>query len=196
MIYGAARYAFKTVIAFPPPSASAFLFIGQGRLFGLPMPILLFSCAIVFVHLLLARTSVGRFIYARGDNAETARLTGVRVRTDIMISYLLSALIAFIAGIVSSSSTASMDMQIIDSTMIFDVVLVVVLGGVSLVGGRGGVASVVAGTALIGTLLNGLTIMNINNEMQDIVRGLVLLGAIVLDNRLHPRDEETARQGD
>jgi ribose transport system permease protein len=95
-----------------------------------------------------------------------------------------------------AASTASMNTQVINSTLIFDVIMVVVLGGVSLVGGRGSVGSVLAGTALIGTLLNGMTILNLDNNIQNIVKGAVLLGAILLDNRLHPRDEETARQGD
>ena len=95
-----------------------------------------------------------------------------------------------------AASTASMNTQVINSTLIFDVILVVVLGGVSLVGGRGSVLSVLAGTALMGTLLNGMTILNLDNNVQNIVKGGVLLAAILLDNRLHPRDEETARQGD
>jgi ribose transport system permease protein len=89
-----------------------------------------------------------------------------------------------------------MNTQVINSTLIFDVILVVVLGGVSLVGGRGSVLSVLVGTALIGTLLNGMTILNLDTNVQNIVKGAVLLAAILLDNRLHPRDEETARQGD
>ena len=89
-----------------------------------------------------------------------------------------------------------MQMAITQGTMIFDVVLVVVIGGISLVGGRGSVFSVVVGCVLIGTLLNAFTIMDVNSEVQNIIRGVVLLIAIIADNWLHPRDEETARQGD
>ena len=85
---------------------------------------------------------------------------------------------------------------VVVGTKVFDVILVVVLGGISLVGGRGGVLSVVVGWALIGTLLNAFTIMDVNSETQNIIRGMVLLVAIIVDNWLHPRDEETARQGD
>jgi ribose transport system permease protein len=85
---------------------------------------------------------------------------------------------------------------VVVGTQIFDVILVVVLGGISLVGGRGGVFSVIVGCALIGTLLNAFTIMDVNTEVQNIIRGVVLLVAIIVDNWLHPRDEETARQGD
>jgi ribose transport system permease protein len=87
-------------------------------------------------------------------------------------------------------------MAIVQGTMVYDVVLVVIIGGISLVGGRGGVMSVVAGCVLIGTLLNAFTIIDINSEVQNIIRGAVLLAAIILDNWLHPRDEDTARQGD
>jgi len=196
LVFGVARFVFKSVLVYPPADAHAFLFLGQGKLFGVPMPIIVFAVLAVAMHLFLSRTTPGRFTYARGDNPEAARLTGVDVRRDIIISYMLAAGLSLLAGLVSASATASMNLQIITGTMIFDVVLVVVLGGVSLVGGRGSVLSVLAGALLIGVLLNGLTIMNVNNQMQDIVRGLVLLGAIILDNRLHPRDEETARQGD
>ncbi|MFT3803947.1 MAG: ABC transporter permease [Burkholderiaceae bacterium] len=196
LVFGVARFSFKSVLIYPPSDAQAFLFLGQGKLLGVPMPIIVFAVAALAMHGFLSRTTPGRFTYARGDNPDAARLTGVDVRRDVIVSYMLAAGLSLLAGLVSASATASMNLQIITGTMIFDVVLVVVLGGVSLVGGRGSVLSVLAGALLIGVLLNGLTIMNVNNQIQDIVRGLVLLGAIVLDNRLHPRDEETARQGD
>jgi ribose transport system permease protein len=89
-----------------------------------------------------------------------------------------------------------MDLSIVLGNLIFSVVLVVVLGGVSLVGGRGGVRSVIAGTALVGVAVNAMTLRNIENQVQSIILGITLLAAILLDNKLHPRDEETARQGD
>jgi ribose transport system permease protein len=197
LAYGFAReVVLQGFIFYVPPEREAFLFLGQGTLLGVPMPIVVFAVIAVAVHLLLSRTSIGRFIYAHGDNHETARLTGVAVRPLAVLEYALCAFIAFLAGVVVTSTTASMNTNIINSTLIFDVILVVVLGGISLVGGRGSVWSVVVGTALIGTLLNGMIIMNLDGNLQSIIKGLVLLGAILLDNRLHPRDEETAKQGD
>ena len=70
------------------------------------------------------------------------------------------------------------------------------MAGVSLVGGRGNVVSVIAGTLLIGVLLNAMTIMNLDIQTQDVIKGAVLLLAITLDSYIHPRDEETAKQGD
>jgi ribose transport system permease protein len=89
-----------------------------------------------------------------------------------------------------------MHLQVAEGTLIFDVIMVVVLGGVSLTGGRGNVVSVVAGTLLIGVLLNGMTIMDMDIQTQNVVKGVVLLSAIVMDSVLHPRDEETSKQGD
>ena len=152
-------------------------------------------CAVM--HGFLSRTSIGRFIYAQGDNPDAARLSGIALRPLIVLEHVLVAVFAWLAGLVWIGQTGSMQTNIvIIGTQIFDVILVVVLGGISLVGGRGGVFSVVVGCALIGTLLNAFTIMDVNSEVQNIIRGVVLLAAIIVDNWLHPRDEETARQGD
>ena len=84
-----------------------------------------------------------------------------------------------------------MNTDIANSSMIYDVILVVVIGGVGLSGGHGGVRNVVVGTLLIGILLNGMTIMNIEYTLQNVIRSLILLVAIVLDSIVNPRDEQT-----
>ncbi len=83
-----------------------------------------------------------------------------------------------------------------NSTFVYDVILVVVLGGIGLSGGRGGIRNVIVGTLLIGVLLNGMTIMNIQYTVQNVIKGVILLTAIVIDTILNPRDEQTAQQGD
>jgi ribose transport system permease protein len=196
VVFGFALWFVEVLIVYVPQGSTDLLFIGQGRPLGIPMPVIVFLAAAIALHLFLSRTSIGRFIYAQGDNFEAARLSGIALRPLIVFEYMLVALLAWLAGLVWTGSTGGMTMGITQGTLIFDVILVVVLGGISLVGGRGGVASVVVGCLLIGTLLNGFTIMDVNSEVQNIIKGVVLLGAIVLDNRLHPRDEETARQGD
>jgi ribose transport system permease protein len=183
-------------IMYVPRTEATFLRLGQGNVLGIPNQVVLFVVIAVLVHLFLKYTRLGRLIYAHGDNPEAARITGIGVRPITVFTYTASAVIAAFAGMVSASSMASMDTAVVNTTLVFDVLLVVVLGGVSLLGGRGSIAGVVAATGLIGTLLNGLTIMNVDNTVQDIARSLVLLGAILLDIKLHPRDEETSRQGD
>ncbi len=184
------------IITYVPPTAKAILFLGQADLHGVPVPLLIFALVAAIGHFILSRLTVGRFVYAFGDNADAARLTGVSVRLLTIYQYCFSAFIAFVAGLVTAGSVASINTQIVNSSLIFDVLLVVVLGGISLSGGRGSILSVLAGTALIGTLLNAMILMNVQGDVQNIVKSIVLLGAIALDRKLHPRDEETARQGD
>jgi ribose transport system permease protein len=173
-----------------------FLRLGGNIWGGVPISILIFAATALVVHLFLSRTVVGRFVYAHGDNPDAARQTGLPTRPLTMIEYALCAAIGYIGGVVMIAQTALMHLQVAESTIIFDVIMVVVLGGVSLVGGRGNVMSVIAGTLLIGVLLNGMTIMDMDVQSQNIVKGVVLLIAILLDSRLHPRDEETSKQGD
>ena len=114
----------------------------------------------------------------------------------IVLQYVLAALIGVFAGIVMAASINSMPTRIYNSTLIYDVILVVVLGGIGLSGGRGGVLNVVIGTLLIGTLLNGMTILDVPYSAQNLVKGVILLVAILIDSFLNPRNEETAQQGD
>jgi ribose transport system permease protein len=109
---------------------------------------------------------------------------------------VLAALIGCFAGLVLAASVNSMPTRIFNSTLIYDVILVVVLGGIGLSGGRGGVLNVIIGTLLIGTMLNGMTIMDIPYAGQNLIKGVVLLLAVITDSFLNPRNEETAQQGD
>jgi ribose transport system permease protein len=95
-----------------------------------------------------------------------------------------------------AAATSGINTRIYNSTMIYDVLLVVVLGGIGLSGGRGGVRNVLVGTMLVGILLNGMTILNIGYTTQNLIKSIILLGAIIIDTLINPRDEQTAQQGD
>lgn len=170
--------------------------LGQGTMLGVPTPIVMFAIACIVVALLLRRTRWGAYIYAIGDNPYAARVTGIPSRPIIVLQYVLTALIGCFAGFVMAASVNSMPTRIFNSTLIYDVILVVVLGGIGLSGGRGGVLNVIIGTLLIGTMLNGMTIMDISYAGQNFIKGLVLLLAVIADSFLNPRNEETAQQGD
>jgi ribose transport system permease protein len=114
----------------------------------------------------------------------------------MLVQYLASSLIAFAAGILTATLVDSMNTRVAGSTMIYDVILVAVIGGIGLSGGKGGIRNVIVGTLLIGTLLNGMTIMDVPYAVQNIVKSLILLAAIVADSILNPRDEQTSQQGD
>jgi ribose transport system permease protein len=170
--------------------------LGQASVLGVPMPIILFALAAVAVAFLLRRTRWGAYIYAVGDNYPAARVTGIPTRPIILLQYVLAAVIGCFAGLVLAASVNSMPTRIFNSTLIYDVILVVVLGGIGLSGGRGGVINVILGTLLIGTMLNGMTILNMPYAAQNLVKGVVLLAAVIADSFLNPRNEETAQQGD
>ncbi|MBI5602401.1 MAG: ABC transporter permease [Deltaproteobacteria bacterium] len=162
----------------------------------IPIPVIIFTLCALVVYLFLSRTVRGRFIYAHGDNADAARLTGIAVRPLTMVEYGLSAVIGYIGGMMMVISSGVLQYQVVEGTFIYDIILVVVLGGVSLVGGRGSVICVIAGSLLIGVMRNAMTIMNIDAQIQNIIMGGVLLMALVVDSYVHPRDDETAKQGD
>src|SRR6185312_7411211 len=145
---------------------------------------------------LLRQTRWGAYIYAIGDNPFAARVTGIPSRPIVVLQYILAALIGYFAGLVMAASVNSMPTRIFNSTLIYDVILVVVLGGIGLSGGRGGVLNVIIGTLLIGTMLNGMTILDVSYSGQNLIKGLVLLVAILTDSFINPRNEETAQQGD
>lgn len=196
-VFGFARTFMLDGLIADLPSDEKFIHgLGQDRLLGVPWPVVVFVLVALSTQFFLSRTKAGRFIYAHGDNAATARLTGIPTRPFTVLEYVLSAVIGFIGGLVSAGSVGGFNTQVISGSLLYDVLLVVVVGGISLMGGRGSVISVVVGAALIGVMLNGMTILDMNTHEQNIVKGLILLGALVLDNRLHPRDEETVRQGD
>jgi len=138
----------------------------------------------------------GRFIYGMGDNPAAARVTGIPVRPMIIVQYVVIAIIALLAGIVMATALSHINTRLALSTMVYDVILVVVLGGIGLSGGKGGIRNVMVGTIMIGILLNGMTIMNLTYTVQSILKSVILLAAIVVDTLLNPRDEQTAQHGD
>tara|TARA_R110002020_G_scaffold16823_3_gene59337 strand:+ start:7369 stop:8343 length:975 start_codon:yes stop_codon:yes gene_type:complete len=196
-IYGFGRYFLFTLdVIYMPESAQALQWIGQGSLLGIPAPILAFIAVCAVATVFLRWTTYGRYLRAVGDNLPAARITGIPARPIIVLQYMISSLIGFAAGLVTAGSIASMNTRVANSTMVYDIILVVVLGGIGLSGGRGNVRNVVVGTLLIGVLLNGMTIMNIEYTLQNVIKGVILLTAIVIDTILNPCDEQTAQQGD
>ena len=184
-------------VVYMPPNATAITWMGNGYLFGIiPMPVIFFIVVLVLAALFLKFTRPGQQIYSIGDNLEASRIVGIPVRPIIVLQYTLSALIGYIAGIISAVSVASVNTHQATGTFIYDVLLVVVIGGISLSGGRGGIRNVIIGTLLIGVLWNGLTIMDIQYTLQNVIKSCILLIAIIIDSLMNPRDEQTEQQGD
>lgn len=164
---------------------------------GLPVSAALMLATFAATWFLLNVTARGRVIYAMGDNFQSARLTGLPVRTTTIVVYVFAALTALLAGFITSSASGAVDFRTVSNgTLLFDVILVVVLGGIPLRGGRGGLHNIIIGLALIVVLRNGMTLLNFTTQTQDMLKGLVLILAIVIDNYLNPRDTETDTVGD
>lgn len=178
------------------PASEPLSWIGTGRVLGVPNPVLCLAAVALAAFFLLRATKTGRFIYAVGDNPRAAHVTGVPVRPIIVLQFVLSSLAAFVAGLITATSVSSMNLRVVDSTLIYDIILVVVIGGIGLSGGKGGIRNVIVGTLLIGVLLNGMTILDMPYTEQNIIKSLILLVAIVFDSLVNPRDEQTAQQGD
>jgi ribose transport system permease protein len=196
-IYGFGRFGLISQdTVYLPKNLGWIAELGKGRIYGLPMPVIVFAGIAAAIALVMNYTKFGRFAYAIGDNRATARITGVPVRPVLVLQYTVSAIIAFIAGLVQATAINSMNTRITDTLLIYEVILVVVLGGIGLSGGKGGVRNVVVGTLLIGTFLNGMTILNIQFTAQNAIKGLILLTAIAIDQVINPRDEQTSQQGD
>ena len=197
LVLGVARSSFvQHYVLYLTEGHNGLLSLGRDVAGHVPVPVIVFIGCILMVHLFLSRVVLGRYIYAHGDNADAARLTGIAVRPLTMLEYALSAMIGYIGAILMVASSGMMHLQVVEGMFIYDVILVVVLGGVSLVGGRGGVMCVIAGSLLIGVMRNAMTIMDMDSQTQNIIMGFVLLVALVVDSYVHPRDDETAKQGD
>jgi ribose transport system permease protein len=180
-----------------PKSNPAIVFFNSNLLPGLTAPVALMVATLIVTWLLLRFTTTGRIVYAMGDNFQAARLAGLRVRATTVFVYMYSALTALIAGLVIAAASGTVDFRIVtNGTLLFEVILVVVLGGIPLRGGRGGVRNLLVGAALIAVLRNGMTLYDFSTQTQDMLRGVVLVAAIFVDNYLNPRDAETDTVGD
>lgn len=197
LLYGLGGGVFFANDIVPWPQAlDGCSWIGSSSVLGVPAPVLILALAIAGMWLFLKRTRLGRFTYAMGDNPQGARVVGIATRPMTLLLYVVSALIGFVAGVVMAAALHAMPIRVYASTMVYDVILVVVLGGIGLSGGRGGASSVLVGTLLIGILLNAMTLLDASVSVQNLLKGALLLVAIVADSRLNPRNEETAQQGD
>lgn len=170
--------------------------LGQLRPGGVPADIYVFLVLALAAFLFLRFTKWGRYVYYAGDNPVAARNAGMPVRPMLVLRYVVSALTAFVAGLLTVASLQSINTRVVNSMLLYDIVLVAVIGGIGLSGGKGGVRNVLIGAALIGIMLNAMTILDIPQLYQSLIKSVILLVAIVVDGLMNPRDEQTAQQGD
>lgn len=158
----------------------AYLWVGQGSLGPVPVPILLMAAVLLATHWFLARSRWGTYIYAVGGNAEAARLSGISVTGIVVLVYVLAGGLAGLAGLVLAARLSSAQ----PNTGVgfeLDAIAAVVLGGTSLMGGEGGIWGTTVGAFLIGVLNNGFNLLNVSPFYQLIAKGAVIVLAVLAD---------------
>jgi ribose transport system permease protein len=195
-VFGFVRSQLIGQDAIPVPRGNWVETLGRTRLLDVPVEVFLFAAIALAAYLFLRYAKWGRYVYLMGDNFLAARNMGIPVRPMIALRYVISALVAFVAGLLTAASLLSINTRVVNSTLLYDIVLVVVIGGIGLSGGKGGIRNVIVGALLIGIMLNAMTILDIPNIYQNLIKATILLVAITIDSLLNPRDEQTAQQGD
>ncbi len=147
---------------------------------GVPYATAILIGLIVLVWVMLTKTAVGRHIYAVGGNAEAARRAGINVTGIRLLVFTLCSTLAAVGGIVAASHANSVASQI-SATLLLQAIAAAVIGGVSLFGGRGSVWSILLGALIIGSLENGLDLKSQGTEVKDMIEGVVLALAVIVD---------------
>lgn len=156
-------------------ASDGFRFIGKGM-----APILIFIIILVVCYVLLSKMKFGRYIYAVGGNVKAAEASGVKVKKVLMRTYILSSILAGIAGIVLASRTNS-GQPAVGVGYETDAIAAAVIGGTSMTGGIGTIPGTLIGILIIGTLNNGLNLLDVSSYWQQIIKGLIILGAVCFD---------------
>lgn len=160
--------------------------LAEGALGPVPYPVIIFGLLAVAAHLLLTRTTVGRTIYAVGANPEFCRLSGVAVNRYLLLFFILTGGTAGLSGAILASRLGAASPVLGQQTALV-VVSAVILGGVSLYGGRGSIPLAVEGVLTIGVLSNGMNLIGVPAYPQQVIRGLILVVVVVFDAVLERR---------
>ncbi len=167
--------------------SDAFLAVSD-QLYGFPVPVILMVVAVVVSWLLLSRTRLGLHIYATGGNPQAARVAGVNLRAIRLTVYTISGLLAGLAGVVLASR-ATAGIATTGTGYELNAIAAAVIGGISLMGGRGSIFGTVFGFMIIGVLDNGLNILNVSPFYQLIIKGVIIIGAVFIDSTLNRKDD-------
>jgi inositol transport system permease protein len=157
-----------------------FTWWGQGKIFSVPVPVIIFLVLAAIAHIVLRYTRYGRRVYAVGGNPEAARLAGLNVTGIICSVYIIMGFFAGLGSFVLAARLNSAE-AVAGTGYELTVIASVVIGGTSLFGGAGSIFGTVIGTILIGVLLNGLVLMNVSSYIQQIIIGVIIVLAVAFD---------------
>ncbi|MFN8352893.1 MAG: ribose ABC transporter permease [Spirosomataceae bacterium] len=159
-----------------------FEFIGSGWLLGIPVPVWISLIVVLIVIFISKKTTFGRYIYAIGGNEKAAFLSGININNVKLAVYGIAGMMAAVGGILVASRLNSAQPNA-GTSYELDSIAAVVIGGTSLSGGVGSVTGTVIGAAIIGVLNNGLVLLNVSPFWQQVVKGLVILLAVIIDKK-------------
>jgi ribose transport system permease protein len=160
-----------------PPEFSA---LATGRALAIPFPTLIMLLVFVIAHIVLMRTRFGRYVYAVGGNSEAARLAGINTQGILRMVYMISGILAAVSAVLLAARVNSGQPNA-GIMYELDAIAAVVVGGTSLFGGRGSVTGTLIGAFLIGILRNGLNLLNVESYLQQVMVGVVILLAVMID---------------
>ena len=159
-----------------------FLTIGKGSIVGIPIPTLILAFVFILGSIMLSKLKFGRYVYAVGGNENAAMVSGINVKRIKMMVYVLSGIACGIAAIILTARVSAGLPQAGESYEL-DAIAATVIGGTSLSGGRGRLWGTIVGAVLLGIVNNGLDLLNVSSFYQQIVKGLIILGAILIDSK-------------
>lgn len=159
---------------------AGFTAIVRSSIFGIPSLIIMFLLIVVITYFVLNRARYGRYIYAVGSNEEAARLSGIRTHRIKVSAYVIAGVLSGLAGVLLTARLAGAETNAGDGWSL-DAVSAVIIGGTSLRGGRGGILNTLLGIFIIAVLNNGMTLMGVPTNYNQLVKGLLMLVAVLLD---------------
>ncbi|MEO6000143.1 MAG: ABC transporter permease [Chitinophagaceae bacterium] len=162
--------------------SKSFNFIGGGNFMDIPVPIIIFAVVVILASIILNYTKTGRYIYAVGGNENAARASGINVNSVKLFTYVVCSGLAALAGIILASriTTGQPNAGVAYE---LDAIAAVVIGGASLSGGIGSIIGTVFGALIIGVINNGLDLLNITSYYQQIIKGVIIVGAVLIDRK-------------
>jgi len=163
-----------------------FTLLGRGYLGGIPIIFIIMFLTIFLFYFIESKTILGRYTFAIGGNKRTALLSGINVGSIIILLYFLVGTLTGFSGTLMASRLG-VGQAMVGSGFEFDVIVAVVLGGTSIEGGEGSIFGMLIGAFIVGFIANGLNLMGIHSFYQSIVKGVVLVGAVLLDQKLKGR---------
>jgi ribose transport system permease protein len=164
----------------------SFRFIGQGVIAGIPVPVIIMVIVVIVMQLVLSRTAFGAYVYSVGGNEEAARLSGIKVAWVKFWAYVLCGFLSGLSGMILMARLSSAQPAVGEGFEL-DAIAAVVLGGTSLMGGRGAVWSTLIGAFVIGILSNGMNLMGVHSHYQLVAKGVLIVLAVMLDDYLKRR---------